>query len=77
MLLKFYSSDFPELLNSSVFGYWFENLPLNTDKTEGNNQQEFLIELLLHNPSIIIKEAKDLKQVCQIFAKFIMKRDDK
>lgn len=77
ILLKKYSANYPDVLNQEVFGYWFSNLPLNTDKTEGNNQQEFLMELLASNPGMVVKEIKDLKHVCQIYAKFVMKRKDR
>lgn len=65
------------MLNSAVFGYWFANLPLNVDKIEGNAQQEFLIEVLSSHPELVVKDVNGLKQVCQIYAKFVMKRKDK
>ena len=62
-LLKCYSTQFPDILNKSIFGYWLSNLPLNTDKSEGDKQQEILIEILSQNPILLIRDAKDLKVV--------------
>lgn len=55
VLLKNFAAFHTTLLNSEVYKFWLSNLPLNTDKKEGNDQQEILIELLNTNPALIIK----------------------
>jgi hypothetical protein len=49
-------------------------LPLNYDLNEGNGQQIYLADLIKKNPSILVKDANDLIAICQIYAKFVMKR---
>ena len=77
MLLKHRTGNYPEILNKNVFDYWLSHLPLNTDLEEGDKQQSFLLEILNHDPTFLIKEAQHLKQVLEIFVKFIQKRRDK
>ena len=56
VLLKHYAGKYPEVLHQDIFTKWLSELPLNTDKIEGDKQQEFLLEILTHDPSILIKK---------------------
>jgi hypothetical protein len=60
-----------------VYNFWLSNLPLNTDKIEGDEQQLVLMEFLRNSPGLLIKDRKDLLNICQIYAKFVAKRGDK
>jgi hypothetical protein len=47
-------ASYPVALNQDVLKKWLENLPLNHDKTEGNEQHEILLDFLEKSPELII-----------------------
>ena len=77
VLIKHRHDTFPDLLNPKAFNYWLSNLPLEYDYKEGKKQQEFLIHILNHNPSLVIGKVEDLKKVLEIFVCYLKKRKGK
>ena len=76
-LLKYFGNSYPTVLNQDIYKFWVSHLPLEADKEEGNEQQEILIEFLNACPGNLINETKDLLAICEIYARFVMKRGEK
>lgn len=76
-LLKHFGNAYPTVLHQEIYKFWVSHLPLEADKEEGNEQQEILIEFLNVCPASLINETKDLLAICEIYAKFVMKRGEK
>jgi len=76
-LIQSKRSYYPVALNQEVHKKWFENLPLNHDKTEGNIQHEILLTLLEQTPESFISTKDDIYTLLMIFAKYFTKRINK
>jgi len=76
-LIKGCTNNYPDVFNETVRSNWLSQLPLNVDIEEGNNQQDFLIDILTHSPSLVINSAKDLITILRNHANFVAKRSQK